>query len=121
MLSAVLIGITWTTLSFLFCLVWGRALMALSDTNCARKRTFRAARPRYYESTADVEPAISARPTPICGTAFSLTAIGGAPAVGGGTLDDDARAPTAALSMPNVVIVSARLCVGRIPRRRGRR
>jgi hypothetical protein len=75
MLRAVLlIGITWTTLSFLFCLAWGRALLALSDTG----------------------------------------------AVGGGTLDYDARAPNGA-SMPNVVIVGARVCVGRIPCRRGQR
>jgi hypothetical protein len=47
MLKAVLlIAITWTTLSVLFCLAWARALVALSDTRCVARGGFRAERPR---------------------------------------------------------------------------
>jgi hypothetical protein len=47
MLRAVLlIAITWTTLSFLFCLAWARAFVALSDTRCTARGSFRAEHPR---------------------------------------------------------------------------
>jgi hypothetical protein len=47
MLRAVLlIAITWTMLSFLFCFAWARALVALSDTRCTARGSFRAERPR---------------------------------------------------------------------------
>jgi hypothetical protein len=43
MLRAVLlIAITWTTLSCVFCFAWARALGALSDTKCAGRQSFRA-------------------------------------------------------------------------------
>lgn len=40
--AALLVGATWTTLSFLFCLAWGRALTEFPQRRCARRR-FRAA------------------------------------------------------------------------------
>jgi hypothetical protein len=47
MLRAVLlIAIMWTTLSFLFCWTWARALAAVSDTRCTARGSFRAQRPR---------------------------------------------------------------------------
>ena len=41
--AALMVGATWTTLSFLFCLAWGRALTELPQRGCARRRRFRAA------------------------------------------------------------------------------
>jgi hypothetical protein len=39
--AAMLIGVTWTALSLLFCFAWARALTALSDSKCAGRRGFR--------------------------------------------------------------------------------
>jgi hypothetical protein len=36
--AALLVGATWTTLSFLFCLAWGRALAELPARKCARRK-----------------------------------------------------------------------------------
>jgi hypothetical protein len=53
MLRAVLlILITWTTLSLLFCFAWARALTALSDRRCAARDGFHAELPRLSQSPA---------------------------------------------------------------------
>jgi hypothetical protein len=39
--AALLIGTTWTTLSFLFCFAWARAFTVLSDTRSVGQRRLR--------------------------------------------------------------------------------
>jgi hypothetical protein len=55
--AALLVGATWTTLSFLFCLAWGRALTELPARNCARRRRFRSAGPGV-NACCGLEPAV---------------------------------------------------------------
>ena len=55
--AALLVGATWTTLSFLFCLAWGRALEQLRGRKCARRRRFRSASPGV-NACCGLEPAV---------------------------------------------------------------